>query len=115
MTDIRPVDSWSSDFDVLSQTYVDDPFTIWDELRTSCPVAHTDRRGSTWLPTKYQDVVDLAHDIEHFSSLDITVIPTNRCFPMACRLSRPTRRCIPSPDGCSSRGSPTPRWRVTRP
>ncbi len=75
MTDIRPVDSWSSDFDVLSQTYVDDPFTIWDELRTSCPVAHTDRRGSTWLPTKYQDVVDLAHDIEHFSSLDITVIP----------------------------------------
>ena len=52
-----------------------DPFRIWDELRRTCPVAHTDRRGSTWLPTRYQDVVDLAHDIEHFSSTEITVIP----------------------------------------
>ena len=55
--------------------YVADPFRIWDELRRTCPVAHTDRRGSTWLPTRYQDVVDLAHDIEHFSSPEITVIP----------------------------------------
>ena len=75
MTDVRPVDNWETDFDVLSPRYVDDPFSIWDELRTTCPVAHTDRRGSTWLPTTYQDVVDLAHDIDHFSSLDITVIP----------------------------------------
>jgi cytochrome P450 len=75
MTDVRPVADWKTDFDVLSPAYVDDPFRIWDELRRSCPVAHTDRRGSTWLPTRYQDVVDLAHDIEHFSSLDITVIP----------------------------------------
>ena len=75
MTDVRPVADWETDFDVLSRTYVDDPFSIWDDLRQTCPVAHTDRRGSTWLPTRYQDVVDLAHDIEHFSSLDITVIP----------------------------------------
>jgi len=75
MTDVRPVADWSTDFDVLSRAYVDDPFSIWDDLRRSCPVAHTDRRGSTWLPTTYKDVVDLAHDIEHFSSLDITVIP----------------------------------------
>ncbi|MGA2836709.1 MAG: cytochrome P450 [Acidimicrobiales bacterium] len=75
MTDVRPVDHWDSDFDVLSRPYVDDPFSIWDDLRQTCPVAHTDRRGSTWLPTRYDDVVELAHDIEHFSSLDITVIP----------------------------------------
>jgi cytochrome P450 len=75
MTDVRPVTDWGTDFDVLSRSYVDDPFPIWDELRQTCPIAHTDRRGSTWLPTTYQDVVDLAHDIEHFSSLDITVIP----------------------------------------
>jgi cytochrome P450 len=75
MTDVRPVADWKTDFDVLSPAYVDDPFSIWDDLRQSCPVAHTDRRGSTWLPTTYKDVVDLAHDIEHFSSLDITVIP----------------------------------------
>jgi cytochrome P450 len=75
MADVRPVEDWGTDFDVLSRPYVDDPFTIWDDLRTGCPVAHTDRRGSTWLPTTYKDVVALAHDIEHFSSLDITVIP----------------------------------------
>jgi hypothetical protein len=75
MTDVRPVKDWETDFDVLSRTYVDDPFTIWDELRTTCPVAHTERRGPTWLPTTYKDVVALAHDIEHFSSEDITVIP----------------------------------------
>jgi len=75
MTDVRPVADWKTDFDVLSRAYVDDPFSIWDDLRQSCPVAHSDRRGSTWLPTTYKDVVDLAHDIEHFSSLDITVIP----------------------------------------
>ena len=75
MTDVRPVQDWGTDFDVLSRPYVDDPFAIWDDLRHACPVAHTDRRGSTWLPTTYKDVVALAHDIEHFSSLDITVIP----------------------------------------
>lgn len=75
MTDVRPVSDWSTDFDVLAREYVDDPFTIWDRLRGECPVAHTDRRGSTWLPTRYQDVVDLAHDITRFSSMDIVVIP----------------------------------------
>jgi cytochrome P450 len=75
MTDIRPVEHWDSDFDILSPDYVADPFRIWDHLRTTCPIAHTDRRGSTWLPTRYQDVVDLAHDVEHFSSTEISVIP----------------------------------------
>ncbi len=75
MTTIRPVAGWETDFDVLSPEYVSDPFAIWDELRHDCPIAHTDRRGSTWLPTRYDDVVALAHDIGHFSSLEISVIP----------------------------------------
>ena len=75
MTDPSTVANWDTDFDVLDPAYVADPFSIWDQLRRSCPVAHTDRRGSTWLPTRYQDVVDLAHDIGHFSSAEITVIP----------------------------------------
>ena len=28
---------WDTDFDVLSPAYVDDPFSIWDELRTDLP------------------------------------------------------------------------------
>jgi len=75
MTDTTPVEHWDTDFDIMNPAYVADPFSIWDELRKTCPVAHTDRRGSTWLPTRYQDVVDLAHDVEHFSSAEITVIP----------------------------------------
>ncbi len=75
MTDSPPVASWDTDFDVLDPAYVVDPFTIWDELRETCPVAHTERRGSTWLPTRYRDVVELAHDIEHFSSTEVSVIP----------------------------------------
>jgi hypothetical protein len=70
-----PVSDWSSDFDVLDPRYVADPFGIWDDLRTTCPIAHTDRRGSTWLPTRYDDVTAIAHDIEHFSSLKVAVIP----------------------------------------
>jgi cytochrome P450 len=81
MTDVSPVTRWDSDFDVLSPEYLSDPFAIWDELRSACPVAHTDRRGSTWLPTRYQDVVDLAHDIDHFSSTQISVIPFNGQAP----------------------------------
>ena len=75
MTEVRPLEDWDSDFDVLSPEYVNDPFWIWDSLRDSCPIAHTDRRGPTWLPTTYKDVVALAHDVEHFSSEDIIVIP----------------------------------------
>ncbi|HUY22073.1 MAG TPA: cytochrome P450 [Acidimicrobiales bacterium] len=70
-----PVSLWASDFDVLAPEYVADPFSVWDELRTTCPIAHTDRRGSTWLPTRYEDVTAIAHDIEHFSSLEVAVIP----------------------------------------
>src|ERR1019366_8378637 len=75
MTDTPPVTRWDTDFDVLSPQSVEDPFRVWDELGRPCPVAHTDRRGSTWLPSKYQDVVDLAHDVEHFSSTEAAVIP----------------------------------------
>jgi cytochrome P450 len=75
MGDVRPVESWATDFDVLDPAYITDPFRIWDDLRATCPVAHTERRGSTWLPTRYEDVVELAGDVGHFSSSDVFVIP----------------------------------------
>jgi cytochrome P450 len=70
-----PVSAWESDFDVLDPDYIADPFGIWGELRKTCPIAHTDRRGSTWLPTRYEDVTAIAHDVGHFSSLEVAVIP----------------------------------------
>jgi cytochrome P450 len=75
MTEIAPVKDWATDFDVLDPRYVTDPFSIWDDLRGTCPIAHTNRRKSSWLPTRYEDVTAIAHDIEHFSSLKVAVIP----------------------------------------
>jgi cytochrome P450 len=68
------VGDWTSDFDVLDEAYVRNPFPRWDELRRTCPIAHTDRRGSAWLPTTYADVTAMARDIEHFSSANTSVI-----------------------------------------
>jgi len=74
VTRTQPVDDWTSDFDVLDESYVRDPFPRWDELRRGCPIARTDRRGRAWLPTTYADVTALAKDVEHFSSSNTSVI-----------------------------------------
>jgi cytochrome P450 len=66
---------WAADYDIFEQEYVRDPYQIWDELRNSCPVAHSDRWGSSWLPTRFEDVFAIAHDHERFSSRSITVTP----------------------------------------
>ncbi len=66
---------WATDYDIFDPTYIGDPFPIWDELREKCPIAHTDRHGGSWLPTRYQDVTAIARDVEHFSSQSISVLP----------------------------------------
>jgi hypothetical protein len=76
MAQRRPVTDWKTDFDVMDPAYIADPFPIWDDLRKTCPVAHTDRRGGAWLLTTYADVIEAAHDIERFSSLEVGVIAT---------------------------------------
>jgi cytochrome P450 len=74
MTHRQAVADWASDFDVMDPAYIEEPFSIWDDLRNTCPVAHTNRRGGAWLLTTYADVTEAAHDIERFSSLEIGVI-----------------------------------------
>ena len=68
MTDTKPVNNWATDFDVFDQQYVNDPYSIWAVLRDECPMAHTDRWGGSWLPTRYEDVTAIARDIEKFPS-----------------------------------------------
>ena len=71
-----PVADWASDYDIFDPQYISDPFGIWDELRQACPMAHTDRWGGSWLPTRYADVYAIAHDIENFPSGNgISVVP----------------------------------------
>lgn len=66
---------WATDYDVMDHDYVVNPYPIWDELRQKCPVPHTDRHGGSWMPVRYDDIVAVAHDIEHFSSQEVGVIP----------------------------------------
>ena len=74
-----PVEDWAKDFDHTDEAWVADPFPIWDELRRGCPVAHSDRYGGVWLPTRHDDVSAIAYDTDNFTSR--SVIVTNHRSP----------------------------------
>jgi cytochrome P450 len=71
-----PVNDWSTDFDHLDPRWVENPYPIWDELRATCPVAHTERFRGVYFPSRYEDVRAVAYDTEHFSSRRIIVRET---------------------------------------
>jgi cytochrome P450 len=74
MTTERPrVADWATDFDHTDPEWIADPYPIWDELRATCPVAHSDRYGGTWLPVRHEDVAAVAYDTEHFTSRSVVV------------------------------------------
>ena len=85
--DYGPVEDWATDFDILDDEYVVRPEERWAEQRERCPIAFTERRQRTWLPVKYEDLAEIAHDVERFSSRDIAVVspfevPINDVFPV---------------------------------
>ncbi|HVJ52434.1 MAG TPA: cytochrome P450 [Aliidongia sp.] len=73
MDDRPPVTDWATDFDHLAPRWVEDPFSIWNELRQTCPVAHTDRFDGVYLLTRYDDIRAVAYDPERFSSRQVAV------------------------------------------
>lgn len=68
MTTRPPVKDWETDWDFLDQRWMENPFPIWDELRRTCPIAHTERFDGVYLPTRWKDIRDIAYDTETFSS-----------------------------------------------
>src|SRR3546814_1017906 len=72
------VQDWATDFDILDPDYVADPAPMWADLRERCPMAHTDRYGSTWLPPRYDDLAAIAHDVDRFSSRAIAATTPGR-------------------------------------
>jgi cytochrome P450 len=68
-----PVKDWATDFDHADPEYNKNAHAIWDELRGTCPVAHTQRYGGTWLPTTHDLVHEIAYDTDHFSSRGVVV------------------------------------------
>jgi cytochrome P450 len=68
MATVKPVQSWETDWDHADPAYNQNAPQIWDQLRGTCPVAHTDRYGGAWLPVSHADVSAVARDTDHFSS-----------------------------------------------
>jgi cytochrome P450 len=92
-----PVTDWASDYDIFDPQYVADPYGIWDELRETCPMAHSDRWGGSWLPTRYADVYAIAHDIEKFPSGNgIAVVPMVDIAPDGTPAPAPTAPVLTS-------------------
>jgi len=71
-----PVVDYATDFDHTGAEWVDDPFPIMNDLRTRCPIAHTERFGGGWLPTRHDDVAAIAYDTERFSSRSVVMSNT---------------------------------------
>jgi cytochrome P450 len=88
-TERRPVEDWATDYDIFDPSYIKDPFPVWEDLRSKCPVAHTDRWGGSWMPTRYADLFAIAQDFQHFSSREVLVAPMG---------SGPDAEAEPDPD-----------------
>ena len=69
----KPVTNWAGDFDYLDPRWTQNPYPIWTELRTSCPIAHTPRFGGVYLPTREADIRAIAYDTDHFSSRTVVI------------------------------------------
>ncbi|RMH72750.1 MAG: cytochrome P450 [Actinomyces sp.] len=80
-TDRPAVTDWATDFDHTHADWAAHAPQIWDELRRRCPVAHTERFGGTWLPTRHEDVAAIAHDTDHFSSQGVIVTDARPDIP----------------------------------
>jgi cytochrome P450 len=76
MTTTGSPTDWVSDYDIFDPDFVRDPYPAMSEIRESgCPVAHTDRWGGSWMPTRYDDVVAAAQEYDVFTSRNIIVVP----------------------------------------
>jgi hypothetical protein len=73
MSDHAPVTDWVHDFDHTDPRWTENPFPIWEELRTKSPVVHTERFLGCYMPTTYEAVKQVAYDTEHFSSRRVVV------------------------------------------
>ncbi len=80
-----PVEDWTTDYDIRDDAYVENPVPIWAEMREKCPIAHTERLGGSWNPTKFDDLRAMAGMVPELSSRQVLVMPP---APNAPEMSR---------------------------
>jgi cytochrome P450 len=71
VTDRRPL----VHFDHHSDEFARDPWSVYKDVRTRCPVAWNDSYGGFWVLSKYEDIRRVALDDHKFSSAAGIVIP----------------------------------------
>src|SRR5438309_3648759 len=62
MPEHPPVLDWIHDFDHTDPRWTENPYPIWEELRSASPVVHTDRFLGCYMPTTYEAVKEIAYD-----------------------------------------------------
>ena len=80
---------WAVDFDHADPVWAADPYPIWDDLRARCPVAHSDRYGGVWLPTRHDDIAAVAYDTDNFTSRSIIVTQMRPIIPAPVGIAPP--------------------------
>jgi len=81
MTEQAPVEDWTTDYDISDPSYIENPVPIWKDMRERCPIAHTDRLGGSWNPTRFDDIREMAKMVPELSSRQPLVMPPPPGFP----------------------------------
>ena len=68
------------EFDQNAPAFAADPWSKYEELRSTTPVAYTEAHGGFWVLSRYEDVVRVAQDDVTFSSVPTTVIPDSGVY-----------------------------------
>jgi len=89
-----PVEDWTTDYDIRDESYVEDPVPIWAEMREKCPIAHTDRLGGSWNPTRFDDIRAMSKMVPELSSRQVLVMPA---APGAPEMSRYEQQIAAAP------------------
>ncbi len=80
-----PVEDWTTDYDIRDPSYVENPVPIWAEMRERCPIAHTERLGGSWNPTRFDDLREMAKMVPELSSRQVLVMPPPPGMPEMSR------------------------------
>ena len=65
----------AEDFNPLTPETFDSPYGVYGDLRTRCPVAHSNAWGGFWALTRYEDVRDALVASDVFITSKQNVVP----------------------------------------
>ncbi len=82
--EVSPVVDWANDWDWLDDQWGPNAIDIWNDVRSQCPVAYTERYGRAFMPVTMEGVSSIANDTVNYSSEWVSV-----SAPDATRVSAP--------------------------